>query len=593
MNAIADEQSPIDGRRQDDRLWRRRLAHVLPVGLGAALAIAALPAVAGAADYCVAPNTDCGGTKVQTFQGALDQAAASIEADRVFLGAAIYTAPTASGFHYFHATSPVEIVGAGQGGPTASIVTSPAGASGDVLRLLGGPGTSLHDLRVHLPQNLTPGLTGLETNGTARRVTVADAAAQTSPRNGVRLVGGVLDDSLVGLGLTNSAGVRLEAGTVRDSGISADLAIVSYGGLVERTGADARSFGVIAHMDQTTIRSSEIRVQGASATGVLADVQPGDTTVVVDGVNIIGPGGPAAVAAHAHTAQAPASSAVITLTNSLLRGFATALRADAAGSGAVHIAASYSDYDASKNIENGANAHIGETNISHVGDAGFFDVGDGDYSLLPGSPLVDAGDPATTQGLDIRDNPLVTDGNLDGTARRDIGAFERPGPLPGAGSDQPGTGGDTPPPGGGDPAPVPDRQAPLVSGFVSTKKVFSVGRARTAISARAARGTRFRYTLSEPARVTLKLQRVLPGHRSRTKCVPPGPHPGKAKRCVRYDNVGTLTRTGAAGTNSIRFTGRLGRRGLRPGRYRALMAATDVAGNRSAARVARFRVARG
>jgi hypothetical protein len=75
--------------------------------------------------------------------------------------------------------------------------------------------------------------------------------------------------------------------------------------------------------------------------------------------------------------------------------------------------------------------------------------------------------------------------------------------------------------------------------------------------------------------------------------VPPGPHPGKAKRCVRYRNVGTLTRPGAAGTNSIRFTGRLGRRGLRPGRYRALMAATDVAGNRSAARVARFRVARG
>ena len=592
MNATADEESPIDGRRQDDRSWRGRLAHVLPVGLAAALAVAALPAVAGAADYCVAPNIDCGGTKVQTLQGALDQAAASIEADRVFLGAATYTAPTASGFHYYHASSPVEIVGAGQGGPTASIVTSPAGASGDVLRLLGGPGTSLHDLRLHLPQSLT-GLTGLETNGTARRITVADAAPQTSWRMGVRLAGGVLEDSLVGLGPTNSTGVRLEAGTIRDSGISAEFAIGSYGGLVERTGVNATSFGVIAHSDQTTIQSSDIRVQGATATGILADVQPGDTTVVADGVNIIGPGGPGAVAAHAHTAQAPAASAAITLTNSLLRGFATALRADAAGSGAVHVAASYSDYDAGKNIENGANAQIGETNISNVGDAGFADVGEGDYSLLPGSPLVDAGDPATAQGLDIRDNPLVTDGNLDGTARRDIGAFELPGPLPGAGSGQPGTGGDTPPPGGSDQAPVPDRQAPLVSGFVSTKKVFSVGRARTAISAKAARGTRFRYTLSEPARVTLKIQRVLPGRRSRTKCVPPGPHPGKAKRCVRYRTVGTLTRTGAAGTNSIRFTGRLGRRSLGPGRYRALMAATDAAGNRSAARVARFRVARG
>jgi hypothetical protein len=50
--------------------------------------------------------------------------------------------------------------------------------------------------------------------------------------------------------------------------------------------------------------------------------------------------------------------------------------------------------------------------------------------------------------------------------------------------------------------------------------------------------------------------------------------------------VATLRRTANAGRNTIR------RRALRPGRYRAVIRAEDVAGNRSAPRVARFRIAR-
>jgi hypothetical protein len=97
--------------------------------------------------------------------------------------------------------------------------------------------------------------------------------------------------------------------------------------------------------------------------------------------------------------------------------------------GTAIVAASYSDYDPSGNTteENGS---IIESNISNVGDAGFVDSANGDYHLLSSSPLVDAGDPATAQGLDLDGNPLVTDGNHDGTARRDLGAFEVPGPLP-------------------------------------------------------------------------------------------------------------------------------------------------------------------
>ncbi|MEM9481660.1 MAG: right-handed parallel beta-helix repeat-containing protein, partial [Verrucomicrobiota bacterium] len=51
----------------------------------------------------------------------------------------------------------------------------------------------------------------------------------------------------------------------------------------------------------------------------------------------------------------------------------------------------------------------------------------GDYSLLPISPLIEAGlNPASTTGFDLLGNPRVFDADDDGTATIDIGAFEYP-----------------------------------------------------------------------------------------------------------------------------------------------------------------------
>jgi hypothetical protein len=123
--------------------------------------------------------------------------------------------------------------------------------------------------------------------------------------------------------------------------------------------------------------------------------------------------------------------------------------------------------------------------------------------------------------------------------------------------------------------------------------VFAVGRRATARVVRVRRGTRFRYTLSEPACMTLRIKRALPGRRSGGRCVRPTPQLERAKRCTRYRTVGTLRRSGAKGTNRIRFSGRIGKRALRAGRYRAVIRATDAAGNRSARKRARFREVRG
>src|SRR5437763_12418110 len=91
------------------------------------LLLAAGPA--SATDYCVAPNTTCGGTNVGDLQTALDWSGLSDNADRIFLGAGTYTAPM-SGFSYDVPTGPVAIIGAGLG---YTYLTGPVNGSTGVL----------------------------------------------------------------------------------------------------------------------------------------------------------------------------------------------------------------------------------------------------------------------------------------------------------------------------------------------------------------------------------------------------------------------------------------------------------------------------
>jgi hypothetical protein len=60
---------------------------------------------------------------------------------------------------------------------------------------------------------------------------------------------------------------------------------------------------------------------------------------------------------------------------------------------------------------------------------------------------------------------------------------------------------------------------------------------------------------------------------------------------VRYVSAGTLTRRhGRSGLNTVRFSGRVGRKALKRGRYRATLRATDAAGNRSRTKHVTFRI---
>jgi hypothetical protein len=61
----------------------------------------------------------------------------------------------------------------------------------------------------------------------------------------------------------------------------------------------------------------------------------------------------------------------------------------------------------------------------------------------------------------------------------------------------------------------------------------------------------------------------------------------------RFRKVGTLRRQLTSGSRSVRFSGRLGAKTLRAGRYGAVLTAIDASGNRSASVRASFRVVRG
>src|SRR5205807_3000832 len=102
-------------------------------------------------------------------------------------------------------------------------------------------------------------------------------------------------------------------------------------------------------------------------------------------------------------------------------------------------------------------------------------------------------------------------------------------------------------------------------------------------------GTTFRYTLSEAARVTIRLERARPGVTRGKRCVQ-RKRGQRGKRCTRFVRAGQLVRASPRGKSRVPFNGRVKRRALALGRYRAILRATDTAGNKSAARKLKFEV---
>ncbi len=82
------------------------------------------------------------------------------------------------------------------------------------------------------------------------------------------------------------------------------------------------------------------------------------------------------------------------------------------------------------------------------------------------------------------------------------------------------------------------------------------------------------------------------GRRLGRRCVAPERSNRRKKRCHRFVKVGGFAHSGVAGTNRLRFSGRVKRRALKRRNYRLLAVAVDAAGNRSTQRSRAFRIIR-
>ena len=136
-----------------------------------------------------------------------------------------------------------------------------------------------------------------------------------------------------------------------------------------------------------------------------------------------------------------------------------------------------------------------------------------------------------------------------------------------------------------------DGSRPVVTGLRALTRVLGVPGRRHRSRASATRRTPPRSTtvgfrLSEAATVTLGVDRARAGRRPKGK--PCGPRATRGRACVAWSRVRTITRVLTAGEHGIRVRAR----GLRPGRYRTVLSATDRVGNRSPRRTLGLRVVR-
>lgn len=133
---------------------------------------------------------------------------------------------------------------------------------------------------------------------------------------------------------------------------------------------------------------------------------------------------------------------------------------------------------------------------------------------------------------------------------------------------------------------------PVLSGLAIKPSRFPAAPRGGSIAQKRKTGATISYSDSQAARTTFTAYRALPGRRRGRRCVRPTARNRGAKRCTRYVRVrGSFSHVDTVGKNSFRFTGRIRRRALKPGRYR--LRATPLVGGKAGRTVAiRFRIIR-
>jgi hypothetical protein len=241
---------------------------------------------------------------------------------------------------------------------------------------------------------------------------------------------------------TGARGLRSDGGnTISDCSFSGQygytLSTNGIGDTASRISVRADVFGV--WLDSGNLNLDDAVIDLGTGTGAIGldanNPNPGSVpkSINANHVTIVG-GGAGSVGVQAlATWPTVQQTSTITLTNAIVRGPATSLRAAATNDGTpgansvASITTSYSDWHSQDGV---VGAHGSGGVISGPGhldvDPGF--VSASDFHLAAGSPVTDKGDPAGGGPATDRDGAQrVQDGDVTLGAVRDMGAYERPG----------------------------------------------------------------------------------------------------------------------------------------------------------------------
>ncbi len=394
------------------------------------LAGLAVPATAGAATYCVHQGGSCSTGQTDegaNLQKALDEAGAS-SGNTVLVGPGTYTHE--HGFTFNHGTPgpDVTISGAGAG---QTILESSNGkpAPGYVLSLAASAASTLAGLTIHVQKGDGGGL-ALATataNGIAVATDNGGSGGQSalSPSRGATVEHSTIqgetdtsccpgavfdnsegevtlvDDTLIGYDGLDIASPSAEV-TARDLRVQARVAILV-------TGGSATVDDMLAVLNPAALFASLEAYEG----GVLT----------VRSATVIGAG--AAPESKGLMVYGAGAASKLTVEDSIVRGFPLAWERLINGSGGTASLTLENDDISASGANNAAGSPSQTGNIDV--DPVFVNSAAGDYHLHFGSPAIDSGGTCssvckTVPDLDGLIRPI--DGNGDGSAVRDMGAYE-------------------------------------------------------------------------------------------------------------------------------------------------------------------------
>jgi hypothetical protein len=399
----------------------RRIA-LLTAGL-----LALAPAAASAETFCVDNPDGCAGTAKNTLQEALDAADANGAAkDTIKIGQGLFSDGPSTDVP----GNPVDIEGTAI---NKTALSTPSNANVPAVLRIQEPTSTIKHLRVHVTSDTIP--TGIELAGDADDVLVTNGGG-TNTLDGIKPLGtqSSLHDVAVDLIFPQNLQTRAifaPAGShmvVSDSYLAAAVGVFSSGSDVDvsRTRMVTTQGMEASGGADSTIADSQITVNSSPTNFPKDGLFAGGTgtshltarrvTLVGDGSNSSG--------VWVSPNPGAGNDASLTLTDSIVHNWSTALKENHSGGATGVIDPSWTAFNFGSKVGN-VLAGTGNFDLNGV-NPGFANPQAQGLELRWDSPLVDRGDPAFHPflGFDLLFRARVLDGNSDGTSRVDIGALE-------------------------------------------------------------------------------------------------------------------------------------------------------------------------